>query len=179
MQAAQPKAPSHDDHVRDVTSLLSKAKTYCLNEDPSFPHANLFIGDDRLVLRSDTDSQLLIHCEFNETVKLVNIVLTSPQLGGALSLPACPKVLKLYVNRNNMGFSDAEDVEPVQSFELSESDLRSGRVVVPLKFVKFQRVNSISLFVEDNFGEEFTAIGSIRFQGSTLQGTNMNELKKC
>lgn len=53
-------------------------------------------------------------------------------------------MVKLYANRTNLGFSDAGDVEPTQTLELGEDDLRPGKEV-ELRFVKFQRVKSITV----------------------------------
>lgn len=58
------------------------------------------------------------------------------------SIESAPRVLKLYANRTNLGFSDAGDIEPTQTIELAESDL--GRDI-ELRFVKFQRVQSITV----------------------------------
>lgn len=59
-----------------------------------------------------------------------------------LAIESAPRVLKLYANRTNLGFSDAGDIEPTQTIELAESDL--GRDI-ELRFVKFQRVQSITV----------------------------------
>jgi len=63
----------------------------------------------------------------------------------------CPKTLRLYVNRQNaIGFDEAESIEPTQEIELSESNYdEDGTAIINLRFVKFQRVNSltVSLFL--------------------------------
>lgn len=62
-------------------------------------------------------------------------------------------MVKLYANRANLGFSDAGDVEPTQTLELSADDLRPGKEV-ELRYVKFQRVKSIT--VSRQLGEAAT-----------------------
>jgi hypothetical protein len=52
--------------------------------------------------------------------------------------------VKLFVNRDNMGFDDAEEFEATQVLELSPEDVAEGRQI-PLKIVKFQRVNSLAV----------------------------------
>ncbi|CAM9790133.1 unnamed protein product [Sphacelaria rigidula] len=76
-----------------------------------------------------------------------------------------------------MGFSDTDDMEPAQTLELTPEDLASGSVSV-LKFVKFQRVSGLSIFVSDNNGAELTFLSSIRLYGSPVATTNMNDFKK-
>ena len=58
-----------------------------------------------------------------------------------------PKTLRLFINRSNaIDFDEAESVEPTQEIELQESSYDSeGLVLINLRFVKFQRVNSLSV----------------------------------
>jgi hypothetical protein len=58
-----------------------------------------------------------------------------------------PKTLRLFINRPNaIGFDEAESVEATQEIELTETSYDSeGTAIVNLRFVKFQRVNSISV----------------------------------
>ncbi|ETV99464.1 hypothetical protein, variant 2 [Aphanomyces invadans] len=65
----------------DLSEHYNKSNCYCLNEDPSFGHGNLFIGDESLVLKSEADEQLLIHLEFKEAVKIHSISLKAPKDG--------------------------------------------------------------------------------------------------
>ena len=58
-----------------------------------------------------------------------------------------PKTLRLYSNRRNaIGFDDAEEIEPTQEIELSESSYNTdGVAIINLRFVKFQRVSTLSV----------------------------------
>jgi hypothetical protein len=50
---------------------------------------------------------------------------------------------------------------------------------VPLKFVKFQNVRSLTVFIEDNQGSsDCTQVQKLAIIGSTVETTNMSELKK-
>ena len=79
-----------------------------------------------------------------------------------------PTTIKLYVNRESMGFEDCEDIEPTQIFELTGDDLKEGAKPLLLKYVKFQRVRSITIFIEDNEGGEITALGMLKFFGRPI-----------
>ncbi|CEG49646.1 Thioredoxin-like protein [Plasmopara halstedii] len=155
----------------DLKDAISIKDCYCLNEDPNKPFRNLFAGNETLVLKSDADEQLLLYIEFQDAVKLFSINIVAPQTDEA------PRVIKLFVNRPNLGFSDATDVEATQTIELKKEDLVPENDI-ELRFVKFQRVTSISIFVEENNGADETIISSLKFFGEPLAGTNMNELKK-
>ena len=65
-------------------------------------------------------------------------------------------------------------------FELTEAEISNpGGIEKQVRYVKFQRVSSLSIFVEENFGGDITALGGLKIHGVPVQGTNMNELKKC
>jgi hypothetical protein len=86
-----------------------------------------------------------------------------------------PSKIHLYVNRENLGFEDCEDVDPTQTLHLTAEDMKKP---IPLKFVKFQRVKSLTLFIEDNQGGDITALGGIRLMGRIVGTTNMADFKK-
>jgi len=89
-----------------------------------------------------------------------------------------PTRIHIYVNRENLGFEDAEDVTPEQTLELTAADLRETADNLVLKFVKFQRVKSITFFIEDNAGGDVSALGALKMYGRPVATTNMKEFKK-
>ncbi|KIE03979.1 60S ribosomal protein L3, partial [Metarhizium majus ARSEF 297] len=110
-------------------------------------------------LASDADEQLLMTVPFAAQVKLHSILIrTSPSL-------SAPKTLHLYVNHDNLDFSTAEDMDPVQKIELSQtSDVQE----IPVKRALFGRVQRLVLFFVDNFGdgdEDVSRISYIGFKG--------------
>jgi hypothetical protein len=89
-----------------------------------------------------------------------------------------PTVIKLFVNRENIGFEDADDIDPTAEFLLTSKDLKEGGTSLILKFVKFQRVKSITLYVEENNGADVSALGMLKFYGRPVGTTNMADFKK-
>ena len=87
-------------------------------------------------------------------------------------------VVKLFVNRNNLGFEDIEDVDPTMTLEFTAEDLKENADNLLVQYVKFQRVKSITLFVEENNGGEITSLGALRFFGKPVATTNMDNFKK-
>ena len=77
-----------------------------------------------------------------------------------------------------MGFEDCDDIDPTQTLQLSEFDLKEDNNPSKLTFVKFQRVRSITIFIEDNAGGDVSALGALSLIGRTVVGTNMKDLKK-
>ena len=77
--------------------------------------------------------------QFHQSVRVRSVVLQSSDPGMA------PKTLKLIVNRPSLAFNDVEDADEkdfAQVIELSDVDVKEGRRV-PLRFVRFQSVNSL------------------------------------
>lgn len=86
-----------------------------------------------------------------------------------------PSKIHLFVNRESLGFEDCDQIDPTQTLHLTTEDMKKP---VMLKFVKFQRVTSLTIFIEDNQGGEVSALGGLKIYGRTVAGTNMADFKK-
>lgn len=168
--------PSERGEMIDLSTKMEKSDCYAMNEDSRFPMTNLFIGDSRLGCKSDADEQLIIHISFQETVKVHSIKFG--EFNGGVDPELNPTTVRVFVNRNNLGFEDIEDVDPTQELQLSAEDLKENADPIPLKFVKFQRVKSITLFIEENAGGDISALGGLRIMGRLVATTNMKDFKK-
>ncbi|KAG7355986.1 PITH domain containing protein [Nitzschia inconspicua] len=174
---AMPDAEKGDGTMIDLSSKIETSECYARNQAPGFPMTNLFIGDSRLGCKSDADEQLIIHISFQEFVKIKTIKFVAFNNGE--NPEENPTTVKLYVNSANpLGFEDIDDVDPTQVFELTSEDLRESSDPLMTKFVKFQRVRTLTIFIEDNQGGDVTALGSIRLIGRTCATTNMSDFKK-
>jgi len=160
----------------DLTEKLDKTACYARNEHSRFPWTNLMIGDTRLGCKSDADEQIILHFEFGEFVKVHSIKLT--EFNNGCDPEQNPSRVLLFVNRNNLGFEDIEDVDPTTVLELTTEDLKENANNLILQYVKFQRVKSITLFVEDNNGGEISSLGGLKFFGKPVATTNMADFKK-
>ena len=60
-----------------------------------------------------------------------------------------PKTIRLFTNRQNaIGFDEAESVEATQELNLTDTNYNAeGTAVINLRFVKFQRVNTLTVFL--------------------------------
>ena len=78
---------------------------------------------------------------------------------------SAPKTLKLFSNKDDLDFSSAGDLVPTQSLELSQtSDIQE----YPVKRTLFGNTYSLTLFVEDNYGDEVSRIFWIGFKGEFM-----------
>ena len=73
--------------------------------------------------------------------------------------------MNLYVNRTNLGFEDCDDVEATQTLQLNDEDLKENGPATQLKYVKYQRVKSLTIFIEENQGGDVTCLGGLKLFG--------------
>ena len=123
-----------------------------------------------MLIESDADEQLLINIAFNTKVKLHSIAVSGPEDGRA------PKKIRLFANRTNLGFDDVESMPAEDELELEPSQLGERTDV---KFVKFQGVERLTVFVESNQGDEdSSALSCLKLWGAPVATTNMGEFKR-
>jgi len=119
-------------------------------------------------LRSDCDEQLLVTVELAQPAKVHSIRVTAPSKASA------PSQIKLFLNKTALSFDDVEDLKPAQVVSVTGPEQ-----TIPLQFVKFQNVCSLTFFIEGNQGDEdVTCLSRLELIGTPLSTTNMSELKK-
>lgn len=155
----------------DLNDQISKSGSCCLNESVQNSFSNLLMGDHTLSVKSDADEQLIVHVAFNQTVKLNKIQLGLPADG------SCPATIKLFCNKNNLGFSEAVDEPCTQVISLEPTDKPSVQNI-ELSAVKWSRVDSITIFVEENHGSDFSVLHAFKAFGSPVHGTNVADIGK-
>jgi hypothetical protein len=92
-----------------------------------------------------------------------------------------PRTIKLFTNKpHNMGFDEAEDLSATQKIEISESDWNDqGTANIPLRFVKFQNITSLVIFVVNGDGDgEKTRLDRVRLIGEAGEKREMGKLEK-
>lgn len=166
--SGQPYGP----HV-DLNSFILKSGCECLNESDDHPLAHCLDSSMQTYLESDCDEQLIITLAFSQPIKLHSIKIRAPEGYG-------PKTLKFFLNQpNSVDFDKAESAAPVQQLDLKPEDIVEDAKPVNLMFVKFQNVNSLTIFVKDNqAGKDTTRISQLVLIGSPVAATNMNEFKR-
>ncbi|KAI5458103.1 PITH domain-containing protein [Mariannaea sp. PMI_226] len=173
----------HDHHEHDHSDDITPALQHSLYSQINFDHIVTLNEADRdsgravvkktwqerldvePELLSDVDEQLLMTVPFTAQVKLHSVLIrTSPS-------SSAPKTLHLFINRDNLDFSTAEESDPVQTLELSQTgELQE----IPVRRALFGKVQQLVLFFPDNFGygdEDVTRISYLGFKGEwTLLG---------
>lgn len=135
-------------------------------------------------VESDVDEQLMLYIPFQSTLKVHTIQITSlpPKSEDDDEVPMRPKTIQLYTNRaHNLGFEEAEDIPATQTITLKPSDWdeKTGSAKIELRFVKFQNIASLVMFVADGDGEgEKVRIDRIRIIGESGEKRDPGQLKK-
>ena len=79
---------------------------------------------------------------------------------------SAPQTLKVFINRDDLDFSTASDLSPTQEFSLSQtSEIQD----ISVKRALFGKVQSLTLFVEDNHGDNVTRLSYLGFKGDWMQ----------
>ncbi|KAJ2802796.1 hypothetical protein H4R20_003142 [Coemansia guatemalensis] len=155
----------------DLTRSVLMKQSECLNQNDDHPMENIFVENDK-VLESDVDEQMVLRISFNQPIKLHSIMLKAP-------LDKAPKNIKIYANRTDVEFDDVDTAEATQEIEMTKDIYENGGGVVNLRYVRFQNINTITIFVADNLGdEEVTAISQLAFIGTAVNSANMSDIRQ-
>ena len=135
-------------------------------------------------IETDTDEQLMLYMPFQSLLKIHTLHITSlPQKSeDSDDTPMRPKTIKLYTNAAHvLGFDEAEGITATQSITLGPKDWdeKTGTAKVELRFVKFQNVTSLVLFVVDGDGNgEKVRVDRLRLIGETGEKRDQGKLQK-
>uniref|UniRef100_A0A1B6H2V4 PITH domain-containing protein n=1 Tax=Cuerna arida TaxID=1464854 RepID=A0A1B6H2V4_9HEMI len=155
----------------DLTPFIMSKHCEALNESNNHTLAHCLQGDENF-LESSCDNQLIIPIVFSQAVKIHSIRFKAPASNG-------PKTVKLFINQpNTLDFDEATNNVPTQILEVNPNDLSAGNAI-NLRFVKFQNVQNIQIFVQDNQdGSDVTRIDHLQLIGSPIVTTNMSDFKR-
>ncbi|KAI9724552.1 MAG: hypothetical protein M1812_000620 [Candelaria pacifica] len=134
-------------------------------------------------IESDTDEQLMLYIPFQSTLKIHTLHITSlPPTSSDAEIPMRPKTVKIYSNRAHvLGFDEADDLPATQAITLAERDWdeKTGTAKIELRFVKFQNITSLVVFVVDGDGEgERVRVDRLRIIGETGEKRELGKLEK-
>jgi len=151
-------------------------KVSALNADPKTYSRSILEGHGVLKSDPEVDQQLMLVVPFREAVKLKSVRFLCDSKDS--DDESGPKDVHLFVDRPNFSFSDAESAVASQVLKLTPANLSLG-ASIPLKFLKFQNVHSLTVFISSNQTDsEITCLNELELFGFPIAGTNMNELRK-
>ncbi|KAL5227755.1 hypothetical protein ABZP36_016020 [Zizania latifolia] len=110
---------------------------------------------------NEGDPELLVFIPFTSDVKVKSISVVGGPDGTS------PSRMRAFINREGIDFSDAQNMQPVQEWELAEN-LR-GVLEYQTRYSRFQGVANLTLHFPDNFGGDTTKIYYIGLRGEATQ----------
>lgn len=186
---------SHDhEHAGDDLGLSLRPQidlpaVKCLNEQaPNMGRDILKLHEERLsaepFLRSqEDDPELLLYIPFTEAVTVTSLAIRCvppSDVGEQQQQPSAPpRTIKLFTNRDNLGFEEARELEPQCKLEaLPPQHFVEGTIDNPLRPAgKFQNISSLTLFFPDNYQGENDEVSTIlTYVGLKGRGTNVKRM---
>lgn len=157
---------------KDLVKLIDMKNSFCLNQKSGKPWTNLFEPGTDTQLHSDDEPEFLLVLPLKAQVRIWGVDFSGPKTDSR------PTIVKIFINQPNMSWSDVEDYEPVQILKLGADAMEKG-AITKLNFVKFQRVTSVAIFVEDNAGGEFTALSGMSLIGEPTEEMDIKAWEPC
>ncbi|CAN6441514.1 unnamed protein product [Victoria cruziana] len=130
----------------------------CGSEWSLFKHIDMPKG---FLESNDGDPELLVFIPFTSDVKIKSISV----VGGADG--TSPSKMRAFINRDGIDFSDAENMQPVQEWELAENV--QGMLEYQTRYSRFQSVGNLTLHFPENFGGDTTQIYYVGLRGEATQ----------
>merc|ERR1740116_393499 len=171
-----------DDMDLGVTDIVHYGSCKCLNvaDANKLPMINRPNPDDAyLTSDPDVDGQIMIKLQFRDPVSLTGLLIRATKGPSEEELksifdddddededhePSGPRLIKLFSNKPQIDFTDAEEMKPAQQIVLKSKQLKGDKI--QLKALKFQRCSSLQIFIVDNQKEtEFTFVNRIGLIG--------------
>ncbi|XP_077285066.1 thioredoxin-like [Arctopsyche grandis] len=154
----------------DLATFILKGQCESLNEADDHPLEHCLSAQGGY-MESDCDEQLIMSITFNQAVKINSLMMKSASANG-------PKNVKLFINQpRTLDFDMAMSNQAVQELLVTKENLEG--TPIPLRFVKFQNVLNIQIFIKDNqVGSDVTRLDHLAFYGSPINTTNMGDFKR-
>jgi len=152
-------------NVDYLYASIDTTKIWCLNEgEPESgkkcikPHSERKRGE--ATISDDSDPELLLYIPFTTQVKVLSFCMIAAG-------ETAPSKVRMWVNREDIDFSNASEVPPTQSWDVNEDT--EGVLDYPTQIHKFQNVSSLLIHVPSSVGGENTRIEYLGFKGEATK----------
>ena len=151
-----------------LNSLVAKNESGGLNIEGDSDISAVFDRNDNSIKSNAGDATLITSIKFREQVNIVYIQITG------VSSETNPSLIKCYVNKSDIDFSDVNDIPPTQQFDLTKEMNKKIKVNIP----KWKGVSELTLYFENEEADhlEIRVIEFYGFPGNS--NVNIGELKK-
>ena len=151
-----------------LNGLVAKNESGGLNIEGEADISSLFDKNEISIKSNSGDATLITYIKFKERANILNL-----QING-VSKETNPSLVKCYINRIDIDFSDVNDIKPTQQFDLTKEINKQMKVNIP----KWRNVTELTLYFE-NEEADYLEIKGIEFYGTAGSfDMNIGELKK-
>lgn len=155
-------------NAQELNFLISTNECGGLNIEGDAGISNIFNNSNNTVKSNSGDATMITSIKFKDKVNIVSIQVTG------VSEETNPTIMKCYVNKLDIDFSDVSDVPSTQQFDLKKEINKQIKVNIP----KWKNVSELTLYFE-NEEADYLNIKQIQFFGSAgSQNINIGEMKK-
>jgi hypothetical protein len=157
-----------------LDEFIMKDNLECLNSVPGTVN-NAFTDGDAVLESQDDDNQLLVKVTFRSPVNVGMLKISSVSEDETM-----PSRVRLFKDKPDMSFGEAEDDASIQDLTEELTGAIEDNTAIPLRFVKFQNVTTLQMFIADNRGGDgVTKIKRIQFLGTPANKMDMKDWKPC
>ena len=155
-------------NVQNLNNFVSKSECGGLNIESDQGISHLFDDSDNIIKSNSGDATMITAIKFKEKVNITNI-----QVNG-ISEETNPTLIKCYINKLDIDFSDVSDIPCTQEFKMNKEMNKQIKVNIP----KWKNVSELTIYFENEEADHLE-IKQILFFG-TIGGVNINigEMKK-
>ena len=153
---------------QNLNNIIAKSECSGLNIEGENQIDKLFENNDQTIKSIEGDPTMIINIKFKEKVNLIHL-----QIDG-VDKSNYPSIMKCYVNKNDIDFSDVDDIPSTQTFKLMDEFGKKIKLNIP----KWRNISELCLYFQ-NEEANYLEIKSIQCFG-TMGGLNVNigEMKK-
>ena len=140
----------------NLNSLFLKEECVGLNIEGDANISPLFVKDDTYIKSNAGDATLITSIKFRQQVNIVYIKIDG------VSQETNPSLIKCYLNKSDIDFSDINDIPSTQQFDLSKDMGKQIKVNIP----KWKGVSELTFYFENEEADHLE-IKNIEFFGSS------------
>lgn len=154
--------------IQKLNNYVAKNECGGLNIEGDSGVSHIFDDSDSTIKSNSGDATMIISIKFNNKVNI-----TSIQVNG-VSSETNPSLMKCYVNKLDIDFSDVEDIPSTQQFNLSKDMNKQIKLNIP----KWKNVSELTLYFENQEADHLDIKQILFFGFGGSQNVNIGEMKK-
>ena len=155
--------------VECLNTYIVRKETGGLNIEGDCDVSPIFEPNGDTIKSNSGDASMILSIKFREKVNIQSI-----QIDG-ISPETNPIIMKCYVNRLDIDFSDVNDIPNTQQFNLSKDMNKKIKVNIP----KWRNVSELTIYFENEEADQLN-IKTVSFYGTSgMSSVNIGEMKKA